>query len=64
MRYHSLIIDDLKGTPLESIAATDDGIIMAVAHKQYPCIGVQFHPESVGTESGLQILKNWSQAPR
>lgn len=61
MRYHSLIIDGLEGTELDCIARSDDGIIMAIAHRRYPCTGVQFHPESVGTECGLQILKNWSK---
>lgn len=60
MRYHSLAVDNFDGTSLEVIAHTNDGTIMALAHKQYPCIGVQFHPESVGTEYGLQLLKNWS----
>lgn len=60
MRYHSLAVTDFNNTTLASIAHTDDGTIMALAHKQYPCIGVQFHPESVGTEHGLQLLKNWS----
>ncbi|MFI4963547.1 MAG: anthranilate synthase component II, partial [Legionellales bacterium] len=60
MRYHSLAVDNFDGTSLKAIAHTDDGIIMALAHKQYPCIGVQFHPESVGTEYGLQLLKDWA----
>ncbi len=60
MRYHSLVIDNLEGTGLDAIAQTDDGTIMAVAHTHQPCIGVQFHPESVGTEHGLKLLQNWS----
>ncbi len=60
MRYHSLIVNEFSGTGLSAIAHTDDGTIMALAHIEYPCIGVQFHPESVGTEYGLQILKNWA----
>ena len=60
MRYHSLAIEGLDGTSLRSIASTDDTTIMALAHNEYPCIGVQFHPESVGTEYGLQLLKNWA----
>jgi anthranilate synthase/aminodeoxychorismate synthase-like glutamine amidotransferase len=60
MRYHSLIIDGLADTQLDAIAHTSDGTIMALAHRQFPCIGVQFHPESVGTEYGLQLLKNWA----
>ena len=61
MRYHSLAVTDFKDTPLEVLAHTADGTIMALAHKQYPCIGVQFHPESIGTEHGLQLLKNWAE---
>ncbi len=61
MRYHSLIIDGLAGTPLSSIAAADDGTVMALAHATFPCLGVQFHPESVGTPYGLQLLKNWAE---
>lgn len=61
MRYHSLAVDNFKDPSLEAIAHTADGTIMALAHKEYPCIGVQFHPESVGTEHGLQLLKNWSE---
>lgn len=61
MRYHSLVIKDLENTELLATATTDDGTIMAIAHKRYPCVGVQFHPESAGTEYGLQLLKNWAE---
>ena len=61
MRYHSLAVNEFDATPLQSIAHTQDGTIMALAHRQYPCLGVQFHPESVGTEYGLQLLKNWAE---
>jgi anthranilate synthase/aminodeoxychorismate synthase-like glutamine amidotransferase len=60
MRYHSLALVHFDGTPLQAIAHTADGTVMALAHSTYPCIGVQFHPESVGTECGLQLLKNWA----
>ena len=60
MRYHSLMITALDTTELDEIAKCEDGTVMAVAHKYYPIVGVQFHPESVGTEYGLQILKNWA----
>ena len=62
MRYHSLAIDQFGGTPLKALAHTADGTVMALAHEQFPCVGVQFHPESVGTEYGLQLLKNWAVA--
>lgn len=60
MRYHSLVVTGLEGTPLHSIAHTADGTIMALAHQQWPCVGVQFHPESVGTPHGLTMIKNWA----
>ncbi len=60
MRYHSLAVNDFGETGLSAIAHTDDGTIMALAHDRYPCVGVQFHPESVGTGYGLQLLKNWA----
>jgi len=59
MRYHSLLLESLDDTPLECLAKTDDGEIMALAHRTLPLLGVQFHPESILTEHGLQLLKNW-----
>ncbi len=63
MRYHSLAITELENTPLTTIAQTGEGTVMAIAHKQHHCLGVQFHPESVGTEYGLQLLRNWAEIP-
>ena len=60
MRYHSLAISNLQHSGLHETAHTADGTIMAIVHKQYPCTGVQFHPESVGTAHGLKILQNWA----
>lgn len=61
MRYHSLVLTDTEGTGLDVIAtATDDHTIQAVAHQEFPCIGVQFHPESVGTADGQALLRNWA----
>ncbi len=60
-RYHSLAIDK-KGFPNDlEISATSksDGIIMGVRHKKYPLDGVQFHPESILTGEGKQIIKNF-----
>jgi len=59
-RYHSLIVER-KSLPadLQVTAETDDDIIMGMQHKQYPLMGVQFHPESVLTDSGKQLLKNF-----
>jgi anthranilate synthase/aminodeoxychorismate synthase-like glutamine amidotransferase len=60
-RYHSLVIagDTVPGE-LEVVARTkEDGTIMAVRHRAYPVHGVQFHPESVLTDEGRRILKNF-----
>lgn len=57
-RYHSLAIEILADE-LKATARTPDGIIMAVEHTQYPIYGVQFHPESVLTESGMKIVENF-----
>ena len=59
-RYHSLVIQrDTLPDCLEVTAETEEGEIMGVRHKQLPIWGVQFHPESILTESGRQILKNF-----
>lgn len=59
-RYHSLIVER-KGLPscLEIIAETRQKEIMAIKHKKYPVFGVQFHPESILTEVGKDILRNF-----
>ena len=59
-RYHSLIVER-KSLPRELAitAETRDGIIMGMRHKSHRLVGVQFHPESVLTESGKQLLKNF-----
>ncbi|MDW8215335.1 MAG: aminodeoxychorismate/anthranilate synthase component II [Roseiflexaceae bacterium] len=59
-RYHSLIVrrDDLPDC-LEITAWTDDGLIMGLRHREYPVQGVQFHPESIMTESGKELLRNF-----
>ena len=59
MRYHSLVVEGLAGTPLMKIAETGDGTVMALAHERLPLLGVQFHPESILTEYGHQLLENW-----
>ncbi|HEY4612927.1 MAG TPA: aminodeoxychorismate/anthranilate synthase component II [Bacteroidota bacterium] len=59
-RYHSLIVDRNTLPPsLEVTAWTDDGTVMGLKHNQFPTYGVQFHPESIATEHGKQILKNF-----
>ena len=59
-RYHSLAVepDSLPDT-LEVTSVTDNGIIMGLRHRTAPMHGVQFHPESVLTESGYLMLGNW-----
>nr|WP_321496692.1 aminodeoxychorismate/anthranilate synthase component II [uncultured Methanolobus sp.] len=57
-RYHSLAIDKLA-EELKVTAKTDDDIIMAVEHREYPVYGVQFHPESILTEEGKKIVRNF-----
>ncbi|CUS77317.1 anthranilate synthase, component II [Candidatus Kryptobacter tengchongensis] len=59
-RYHSLIVDrNTLPDSLEITAWTEDGIIMGLKHKEFPTFGVQFHPESIMTEFGKEILKNF-----
>ena len=59
-RYHSLVIKrDTMPDCLEITAESDEGEIMGVRHKQLPIWGVQFHPESILTENGRQIIKNF-----
>ncbi|MFO1006075.1 MAG: aminodeoxychorismate/anthranilate synthase component II [Planctomycetaceae bacterium] len=58
MRYHSLVLEDVV-SPLRVTARTIDGIVMAVEHEQLPIWGVQFHPESVLTDGGHQLLSNF-----
>jgi anthranilate synthase/aminodeoxychorismate synthase-like glutamine amidotransferase len=59
-RYHSLVIDP-RSLPaeLQATGATTDGVIMAIAHRKWPVWGVQFHPESILTEGGYQLLANF-----
>ncbi len=59
-RYHSLVI--APGTikdDLQILAETKNGIIMAIKHRDYPVYGLQFHPESILTETGKKILRNF-----
>lgn len=59
-RYHSLIIERSSCPDcLQIIAETDDGLIMGVRHKESPVYGVQFHPESILTDGGKVLLKNF-----
>jgi para-aminobenzoate synthetase component 2 len=59
-RYHSLIIERSScPDSLDITAETDEGEIMAVRHKNHPIVGVQFHPESILTGAGKQIIRNF-----
>ncbi|WP_298934924.1 aminodeoxychorismate/anthranilate synthase component II [uncultured Ruegeria sp.] len=61
-RYHSLIVDrDTLPDCLEITAELEDGTIMGLQHKQLPMHGVQFHPESIASEHGHALLKNFLQ---
>ena len=61
--YHSWVIDE-KTLPIcfEVTSKNEDGIIMSIRHKEYDLKGVQFHPESILTEYGLLMIKNWIQS--
>lgn len=59
-RYHSLIVDRASiPDSLEITAESDDGIVMGLRHREFPIEGVQFHPESVLTDSGHAMLRNF-----
>ncbi len=65
IRYHSLIVDEPLPAELRKIAWTSDGVVMALRHRELPIWGVQFHPESICTQYGETILRNFlSQASR
>ncbi len=61
--YHSWAIDE-AGLPIDFkvTAKGVNGVVMAIEHNQYPLYGVQFHPESIMTENGISIIKNWLKA--
>jgi anthranilate synthase/aminodeoxychorismate synthase-like glutamine amidotransferase len=60
IRYHSLCAaPEAVPETLEVTARSDSGVIMALKHREYPVYGVQFHPESILTEHGKELLKNF-----
>ncbi len=61
-RYHSLIVELNGETPLTVTAHSDDGEIMGLRHRDHPTFGVQFHPESILTEHGYDMLRNFLKA--
>ena len=64
IRYHSLtILPETLPDSLEVTATTANGTIMGVRHKEYPVEGVQFHPESIMTQFGHELLRNFLEIP-
>ncbi|WP_334129211.1 anthranilate synthase component II [Sneathiella sp.] len=64
-RYHSLTVDPATvPNTLEVTATTADGVIMGLSHKSLPIHGVQFHPESIASEHGHALLRNFLDLPR
>lgn len=61
-RYHSLVIERASLPPeLKIIAESEDQQIMAIQHLQHPLMGLQFHPESIKTEVGFEIIQTWTE---
>jgi anthranilate synthase/aminodeoxychorismate synthase-like glutamine amidotransferase len=62
VRYHSLVVERSTLPPdLTVTATTDDGLIMGLQHRDHPIYGLQFHPESIFTEVGMNLLANFLQ---
>lgn len=59
MRYHSLVIDEVPENLVVDAVSLDDNEVMGIHHVEHPTFGVQFHPESVGTQVGIRILSNF-----
>ncbi|MCH7411516.1 aminodeoxychorismate/anthranilate synthase component II [Belliella sp. DSM 111904] len=57
-RYHSLILQNLPSC-IETLLTTDQEEIMAIAHRDLPIVGIQYHPEAHLTQYGYQLIKNW-----
>ena len=63
-RYHSLVTELPANSPLHVTARTEDGIVMAMQHSAQPVYGVQFHPESVLTDRGADMIGNFTAIAR
>lgn len=61
-RYHSLVLDLRTAEGLESTAQTIDGECMSFIHQTLPITGIQYHPEAILTEYGIDVLANWLKA--
>ena len=63
-RYHSLVVErDTVPDVLEITAESEDGLVMGLRHREFPIEGVQFHPESILTDSGHELLRNFLATP-
>ncbi len=58
-RYHSLILENIEHTPLQTTATSIENECMSFKHQTLPITGIQYHPEAILTEHGLDILRNW-----
>lgn len=58
-RYHSLIVEQIEGTKLDITARAENGEVMGIQHQSHLTFGVQFHPESILTEHGYDLLRNF-----
>jgi anthranilate synthase/aminodeoxychorismate synthase-like glutamine amidotransferase len=58
-RYHSLIVEEPLPSTLRTTAFTKEGEVMGIRHREYPTFGVQFHPESILTDFGRELLSNF-----
>ncbi|HLF69342.1 MAG TPA: gamma-glutamyl-gamma-aminobutyrate hydrolase family protein, partial [Actinomycetota bacterium] len=64
-RYHSLVVkSDRLPVGLQITASTSDGVIMGLEHERFPIYGVQFHPESILTTVGMNIIRNFLESVR
>jgi anthranilate synthase component 2/para-aminobenzoate synthetase component 2 len=63
-RYHSLIVELEDKSPLEVTARSEEGEIMGLQHRSHPTFGVQFHPESILTEHGYDVMRNFLNVAR
>ncbi|MGI8981785.1 MAG: anthranilate synthase component II [Pirellulaceae bacterium] len=64
-RYHSLVVEEASLPPeLVVTARTEDGVVMALSHREHPVVGVQFHPESILTDGGYELLANFLRLAR